>query len=294
MGFRSDALELAKLDPKFGFLPLNGNKRPLFSWKDEHPDGFTIEQCLEHQNCQALGVLLGLNLVCLDFDGESAVDYAGDQNINFTDATWTIKRSSYKGFFRYKLLYSPTVSQIEMLPYGEFQAKHLTRSAEDDEKGEALEIFANYPRYAAILGKHPSGDSYYSPVGLGYKNLTAPPETTWNFIVDMAYRHKEPAQSKKTLTRGNWERILDRCPICGRDRQHICSISKDRNAIRCYQGVHFYPPTLKKGELVSGVWAFASESDIPATGKFSNFVRHKPKIFSKKQIRLEQMEKSHG
>ena len=61
-------------------------------------------------------------------------------------------------------------------------------------------------------------------------------------------------------------------------------------AIRC----SFYPPTLKKGELVAGVWAFASESDIPATGKFSNFVRHKPKIFSKKQIRLEQMEKSHG
>ena len=25
----------------------------------------------------------------------------------------------------------------------------------------------------------------------------------------MAYRHKEPAQSKKTIIRGNWERILD-------------------------------------------------------------------------------------
>ena len=33
MAFRSDALELAKLDPKFGFLPLNGNKRPLFSFE---------------------------------------------------------------------------------------------------------------------------------------------------------------------------------------------------------------------------------------------------------------------
>ena len=55
MGFRSSALELANLNPQFNFLPLNGNKRPLFSWKDEHPDGFTIEQCLEHQNCQALG-----------------------------------------------------------------------------------------------------------------------------------------------------------------------------------------------------------------------------------------------
>ena len=163
MGFRSDALELAKLDPKFGFLPLNGNKRPLFSWKDEHPDGFTIEQCLEHQNCEALGVLLGLNLICLDCDGESSIDFLGQQNINFTDDTWTIKRDSHKGFFRYKVLYSPTVEQIEMLPYGEFQAKHLTRSATDDSKGEALEIFAAYPRYAVILGKHPSGDNYYSP-----------------------------------------------------------------------------------------------------------------------------------
>ena len=90
MGFRSDALELAKLDPKFGFLPLNGNKRPLFSWKDEHPDGFTIEQCLEHQNCQALGVLLGINLICLDFDGESSVDFAGFNNIDFDYKTWQL------------------------------------------------------------------------------------------------------------------------------------------------------------------------------------------------------------
>ncbi len=182
MGFRSDALELAKLDPKFGFLPLNGNKRPLFSWKDENPDGFTIEQCLEHQNCQALGVLLGINLICLDFDRESSVDFAGFNNIDFDYKTWQIRRNSPEGFFRFKLLYSPTVEQIEMLPYGEFQAKHLTRAAEGGEKGEALEIFANYPRYAAILGKHPSGDSYYSPVGLEYQNLTAPPESTWNFI----------------------------------------------------------------------------------------------------------------
>ena len=218
MGFRSDALELAKLEPKFGFLPLNGNKRPLFSWKDENPDGFTIEQCLEHQNCKALGVLLGLNLVCLDFDGESSVNFAGiSKNIDFLDKTWTIKRSSYKGFFRYKLLYSPTVSQIEMLPYGEFQAKHLTRSATDDSKGEALEIFAAYPRYAVILGKHPSGDNYYSPKGFGYEALTIPPKKTWDFIVEMAHKHKEPPQSKKSLTRGSWERILDRCPICRRD-----------------------------------------------------------------------------
>ena len=46
----------------------------------------------------SFGVLLGLNLVCLDFDGESAVDYAGDQNINFTDATWTIKDLVIKVF----------------------------------------------------------------------------------------------------------------------------------------------------------------------------------------------------
>ena len=54
--------------------------------------------------------------------------------------------------FRFKLLYSPTPSQSEMLPHVEFQAKHLTRAATDETIGEALEIFANYPRYPAILG----------------------------------------------------------------------------------------------------------------------------------------------
>ena len=300
MGFRSSALELANLNPNFKFLPLNNNKKPLFAWKENYPDGFSIEQCLEYPNCQALGVLLGLNLVCLDFDGESSVNFAGiSKNIDFLDKTWTIKRSSYKAFFRFKLLYSPTVSQIEMLPYGEFQAKHLTRSATDDSKGEALEIFANYPRYAAILGRHPDNDDYYFPEGLGYEALKAPPENTWNFIVEMAHKHKEPPATKKSLTRGSWERIYDRCPICRRDRQHICSISKDRNAIRCYQGNNFSPfkeyPNLKIGDVVDGVWAFASESDIPATGKFCNFVRHKERqLITKKSIRKEQMEKNYG
>ena len=300
MGFRSSALELANLNPNFKFLPLNNNKKPLFAWKDDHPEGFSIEQCLEYPNCQALGVLLGLNLVCLDFDGESAVNFAGiSKNIDFLDKTWTIKRSSYKAFFRFKLLYSPTVSQIEMLPYGEFQAKHLTRSATDDSKGEALEIFANYPRYAAILGRHPDNDDYYFPEGLGFEALKAPPENTWNFIVEMAHKHKEPPATKKSLTRGSWERIYDRCPICRRDRQHICSISKDRNAIRCYQGNNFSPfkeyPNLKIGDVVDGVWAFASESDIPATGKFCNFVRHKERQFITTQsIRKGQMERNYG
>ena len=157
MGFRSSALELANLNPQFNFLPLNNHKKPLFSWKENHPDGFSIEQCLEYSNCQAIGVILGINLICVDYDGESAIDYAGEKGIDFTHKSWHIKRDSHKGFFRYKVLYSPNVQQIEQLPYGEFQAKHLTKSATDDSKGEALEIFATYPRYAVILGKHPSG-----------------------------------------------------------------------------------------------------------------------------------------
>ena len=295
MSFRSEALELAKQNPKFKFIPLNNQKRPLFSWKNDHPDGFTIEECLEHHNCQAIGVLLGINLICLDFDGESAVDYAGENNIDFTHRTWQIKRDSHKGFFRFKALYSPTVSQVEQLPYGEFQAKHLTRAAQDDEKGEALEIFANFPRYAVVLGKHPSGDNYYSPSGYDYKDLTFPPKETWDFIVEMAHRHKEPAQSKKSLTRGNFERFLDKCPICGRDKQHYCSISKDRNTIRCFHGVTYHPPTLKKGELTAdGVWAFSSISDNSTGDTFSNFVRHTEKLITKQQIYKRQMERNYG
>ena len=296
MTFRKDALELAKLNPKLKCLPLNGNKRPLFAWKDDNPDGFTIEQCLKHQNCEALGVLLGINLVCLDFDGESAVNYAGFNNIDFDHKTWHIKRNSPEGFFRFKLLYSPTVEQIEMLPYGEFQAKHLTRTAQDDEKGEALEIFANFPRYAAILGKHPSGDNYYSPKGYGFEDLTSPPKETWDFILDMAERHKQPTRSRSNLVRGNWERIIDKCPICRRSNQFICSISKDREAIRCFHGNTFSPekefPNLQIGEVVHGIWAFASTQDVPETGRFSIFVRHKPTTLTAIKKRL--MEKNYG
>ena len=289
MDFRSSALELANLNPNFKFLPLNNQKRPVLAWKIQHAEGFSIEQCLEFEKCQAIGVLLGLNLICLDFDGESAIDFAWENNVDFTHKTWQIKRDSYKGWFRFKILYSPTILQIEQLPYGEFQLRRSTKAATATSKGEAFEVFANFPRYAAILGKHPSGDNYYSPEGYGYKDLTSPPKETWDFIVDLVHKHREPIPTKKALTRGNWERILDKCPICKRDKQHICSMSKDRDAIRCFHGSTFHPPVCKVGEIVEGIWAFASTSDVPETGRFSNFVRHKPKEFNKKSIRLRQM-----
>mgnify|MGYP001159646085 CR=1 FL=1 len=296
MAFKSDALELANQNPNFKFLPLGGHKKPLFAWKEFYPNGFTIEECLEHENIKALGVLLGINLICVDYDGESAINYAGENNIDFTHRSWHIKRDSHKGFFRYKVLYSPTVEQIEQLPYGEFQAKHLTRDATDDSKGEALEIFANFPRYAAILGKHPSGDNYYSPKGYGFEDLTSPPKETWNFILDMAERHKQPTRSKSNLVRGNWERIIDKCPICRRSNQFICSMSKDREAIRCFHGNTFSPekefPNLQIGEVVHGIWAFASTQDVPETGRFSIFVRHKETNLTAIKKRL--MEKNYG
>ena len=192
MGFRSSALELANLNPQFNFLPLNGYKRPIVAWKENHPDGFSIEQCLEYPNCQAIGVLIGINLVCIDYDGESSIDFAGKNNIDFTHQTWHVKRDSYKGLFRFKALYSPTVSQIEQLPYGEFENKQITKNASDDSKREALELFCKFPRYAVVLGKHPSGDNYYSPKGYGFENLTSPPKETWDLFVDFAYRKVEP------------------------------------------------------------------------------------------------------
>ena len=294
MSFRSEALELAKLNPKFGFLPLNSNKRPIFAWKNDHPDGFTIEECLEHHNCQAIGVLLGTQLICIDFDGESAVNYAGFRNIDLLHKTWTIKRNSYKGFFRYKVLYQPTIQQIEELPFGEFQKSHITKNAGEDDKREALEVFATHPRYAVVLGRHPSGDSYYSPEGYGFADLTSPPKETWDLVLDFANRTEEPLQTKKSLTRGDWEKIKDVCPVCGRNRQHFCSMSKDRNTIRCFHGVTYHPPILKKGELTpDGFWAFSSTSKTRTGETFSNFVRHTEKLITKQQIYKRQMERNY-
>ena len=52
---------------------------------------------------------------------------------------------------------------------------------------------------------------------------------------------------------------------------------------------------MKIGDVAYGVWAFASESNIPETCRFCNFVKHKERqLITKKSICFKQMERNYG
>lgn len=267
-----DARRLVSLEDRFGFLPIKPNsKAPLVQWRNH--SGLTIEQCLSNWNCAAISVLTGLDLLCLDFDGLSSLDYAAEQNINFTVNSWHVRRDDE--FSRFKVLFEPTAEQIEQLPNGEFVAKHQTKEAIDGQKGEALECFLDRGRYAIVIGKHEDGGNYYWPERLGPEDLAAPPKEIWDWVLEMAHK-KQPRKITKSSCRSNWRR-LSSCPICGRTERNVCSEHRDGNTIKCFQGSTFSPPTnLQKGELIDGVWAFASEQHVDGIGTFSVFVRHRP------------------
>ena len=293
---RRDAQPLKLLESTNRFLPLDNQKRPiraLGKWKADHPNGFDIDSCLAFPETQAIGVLLGKNLICIDFDGETAINYACEIGIDITGQTWQVKRDSYKGLWRYKFFYRPTPAQREQIPFGFKKAKYHTKNKSDDEKGEALEVFADYPCYAVVAGKHPSGDNYFSMDGYSVNDLTAPPKPVWDWVLHMASLQPKVPTSKKSLTTssGSWERLMN-CPICNRNSSPICSISKDRDTIRCFIGNTFFPPIAKKGEKINSTWAYSRNQYIPSVGEFSIFVRHKPT--SMKAIRQSLMEKANA
>ena len=290
-----DAQPLKLLESTNRFLPLDNQKRPIPEigrWKTNYPNGFDIDSCLEFRETQAIGVILGKNLICIDFDGETALDYACEIGIDITGRTWQVKRDSYKGLWRYKFFYRPTPAQREQIPFGFRKAKHHTRDKSNDLKGEALEVFADYPCYAVVAGKHPSGDNYFSMNGYSVEDLVAPPQPVWDWVLHMASLQPKVATSKKSLsTSGSWERLMV-CPICNRNSSPICSISKDRDTVRCFIGSTFFPPKAKKGELINSTWAYSSNQYIESIGEFSIFVRHKPT--SMRAIRQSLMEKANA
>ena len=303
---RLHALPLKVLESTNRFLPLDTSvtKKPIKAigkWKTNHSNGFTIDECLEFPETEAIGVILGKNLICIDFDGESAIEYACEIGIDITGQTWQVKRDSHKGFWRYKYFYRPTPAQIEQIPFGFKKANHHTKDAikEDGKvikKGEALEVFADYPCYAVVAGKHPSGDNYVSHDEYTVNDITAPPAAVWDWVLHMASLQPKVEKTKKSLTtKDGWERLI-KCPICGRDQyaQPICTMSKDRDTISCFIGNTYYPPKgLKAGELVvGGTWAYSKNQYRDSIGEFSIFVRHKPTTM--KAIRQSLMEKANA
>ena len=218
-------------------------------------------------------------LWCVDFDGSSSIAYAKDRGLDPQDcATWRVNRDTDPS--RFKLLFEPSSLQLsqaveEGLGSASFHFSQPTGS------GEQLEQFLSSGRQVIVGGVHwKSKGRYFWPDSNGPEALSAPPQSWWEAVIEMALEHeaKKPQGSKSSTSKGDWHR-LDDCPICGRSWKDnaVCQLHRDGGTLRCFIGGTFAPPTgLRPGQLVPGTdWAFSRESSS-GWGEFLVFVKDKP------------------
>jgi hypothetical protein len=286
---------LKSLENVARLLPVGAGKdckAPLINQWSKHP-GFTVQELQERfPQAKSVGVITQ-PLLCFDFDGRSAVDYAISNGRDpHASESWRVHRTTDPD--RFKLLFMPSKEQLNQLPNGQITHSHRTRQpriseTEDGEqvtiKGEAEEVFCHPGRQIIVAGAHPaSGGFYFWPVGYGPEALSEPPAEWWNHVLELGRDYPRPAAgANKTVSTSrfasrDWQRI-EHCPVCGRgpDDNPLCQLHRDGETLRCFLGQTFSPPTnLEPGDLVPGTdWAFSRVSSS-GWGEFLTFVKDKP------------------
>ena len=196
---------LRALENQHAFLPIGWGthrKAPALKGWPKHP-GFPMSELEKFPGSIATGVRTE-GLVCFDFDGKSAVEYAIRNGRNPNSViTWKVHRDTDD--WRFKILFKPSPEQIKQLPNGMYSGKEVTSPAEKDEngiilkKGEAEEIFIHPGRQVIIHGEHwESGGEYYWPIGLGPEALAPPPENWWQAVIEKALSQKPERSGART------------------------------------------------------------------------------------------------
>ena len=278
---------LAKLDRLQPFevdlalLPIgwgNEEKGPMLEgW--QHHGGFTSAELQQHRRIRSVGARTGLltgPLLAFDFDGATSLSLGLNPA---TAGSWQVHRNTDPN--RLKVLFKPTLEQLEQLPGGaEFSGKTITAPATDNAKGEALEVFFDGGRQVIILGEHPSSNGYYYwPNGMGPEQLTAPPAEWWAHALQIANKcHHNKTTGSKPCSRRNGTRRLNPCPICGRHGSLWCGQTQ--------QGLILFMPgstfsaeqrhgPLRIGQVVDG-WALVKRTPIN-DGDVLTFKAHRPR-----------------
>lgn len=261
--------ELCRIEPiidKYPALPVgwNGGKAPMLEKWQTH-SGFSARELFNFTDIKAVGIRT-FPLLCLDFDGISAVNFAKDNGLCPDSINcWRINRTTSGD--RFKLIFEPLPQQLREIPGEVFSGKTITADK------EALEVFIHPGRQVIVLGDHvQSGGKYYWPQDKGPEALNPPPENIWKHVIQLASsKVVKITRSTSCSSADSWIR-LKHCPICGRDERLICQIHSDGNTIRCYVGVSFRPPENLSvgGRLGNTEWVMSSSQDV-GWGEFINF-----------------------
>ena len=277
----ADLHRLAEHEKSFALLPIgwgNEQKGPMLEGWQNH-GGFTVAQLQQHRRMRSVGARTGLltgPLLAFDFDGATSLTLG----LNPTEAgSWQVHRNNDRA--RLKVLFRPTLEQLEQLPGGaEFSGKTITAPATDTAKGEALEVFFDGGRQVIILGEHPSsGGHYYWPDGMGPEALTSPPADWLAHALQIANKcHLNKSTGSKPLCNRHKTRRLNPCPICGRHGSLWCEQTQ-QGLILCMPGSTFSAEQrhgpMHIGQVVDG-WALVKRTPM-GDGDVLSFKAHRPR-----------------
>ena len=241
------------------------------------------EEVLGTVGLRSVGIRLGPDaggLVCIDFDGQSAIDHAASHgHAARTFTSWVIGRDSDPD--RFKVVYRVDAADWETLPG---KTVHSTGA------GEQVEVFFRSGQ-VIVLGEHVKSGSQYRWLHGGPESIEPlPQELAEMWFAAIASSPK----TAKTRGDGEWRDCVP-CPICGRPEPD-CRISSDRRTIACHRGARWSPPILRPGATINrdGVkWAYVGETQT-AVGAAALFVvdttqptlRRKPEVPTSEALRL--------
>ena len=270
---------LTRLEPFCGFIPiLSNSKRPKVKFKDK--PYLTLEECLSYKP-SAIAVR-SENIACLDYDYHRGLLYAAKRGIDFTADGWHVRKSSDNwnldksgipqnqlnpSFHRYKTAFLLTDEQAEEIG--------PCTSAKQDYQGSGIDVFPKAQPYIIVLGFHEHEGFYYSPNGLDVVDLAPPSPEVFELLVE-ANKSKPATKTKRSSSscRGEWI-AAQPCPVCSRDKDADCRITRSGDAVLCHHGNTFHPPHMRKGEIISGSqWAYCGEGES-VIGTHSIFRIHK-------------------
>lgn len=219
-------------------------KAPLVSdWPNRR---FSLDEVLKFPGLRCIGMRCGPEaggLLTVDFDGESAIDYADDKfnfSLNQSD-NWMIVRDSDQ--FRYKVVVRVPKSQWDGLP-----GKTIISTGPK----EQIEFFWDSGQ-VIVAGEHVSSGDEYHWGGTSPGHVSEIPLSLfalWQSGVKrgsgVGGNRGEDRQSFKK--NDDWRDCIP-CPICGRT-EIDCRISADGTAILCHRGSRWHPPHLQVDQII--------------------------------------------
>ena len=287
----------APVDPRTG--------QPLQRWQRQ---SFTPAQILSFNGAvKSVGTRCGPdagNLLILDIDGQSAVEFLQKHEVNPDDVGWFIARTNCLDRYKVAFTIPPELEHHVKDFTGEVIGKEVlqtkaavydldsTGKPRRDAKGrpikvakqEAIELFYGTGQ-CVVLGLHqPSGGQYE---WIGDPTKLAPPSGGWLSVIKAVL---QGSRSETTRLKPKKSGVCSQsgpdapCVICGRNTSSACTTYEDggRNRINCFEGQTFNPldahPTIKMGETVVGTdgiaYAFCGQGYNGSIGSFAKFAEH--------------------